>query len=59
MTHKLRWKLLIYDAAVYLLSAVLILIIYPRSIDHLTMNLVAAHMVAGFLCIYVLRLKRE
>ena len=43
MGHKLKWKLLIYDTIVYLLSAILILIIYPRSVDHLTMELVIIH----------------
>ena len=56
MGHKLKWKLLIYDTIVYLLSAVLILIIYPRSVDHLTMELVIIHMITGYLCMYVFRL---
>ena len=56
MKHQLRWKLLIYDTIMYLLSAVLILIIYPRSIDKLTPNLVAFHMCLGYLCIYIFRL---
>ncbi len=56
MKHKLRWALLIYDTIVYLLTAVLILIIYPMTIDHLSANMVAMHMFAGYLCLYIFRL---
>ena len=56
MKPKLRWALLAYDTVVYLMAAVLILIIYPRTIDHLTGNLVAMHMVLGYMCFYVYRL---
>ena len=55
MKHKIRWTLLAYDALLYFLSSYFILVIYPSSIDHLTPPLVAGHMIAGFLCIFVFR----
>ena len=56
MKRKLRWTLLFYDALIYLASALLILVIYPSSIDHLTPALVAIHIIVGLLCLLVLRL---
>ena len=56
MKRKLRWTLLIYDTLVYLASALLILVIYPSSIDKLTPALVAIHTVVGMLCLLVTRL---
>ena len=52
MKRKLRWTLLIYDTLVYLASALLILVIYPSSIDKLT----PAHTVVGMHCLLVTRL---
>ena len=56
MRQKIRWMLVVYDAVVYLACALLILIIYPSSIDKLTPALVAAHTALGFFCILIWRL---
>ena len=47
MKRKYRWTLLIYDSLVYLASALLILIIYPSSIDKLTPALIVSHTIMG------------
>ena len=54
--HKLRWTLAAYDALLYFLSCIFILVIYPSSIDHLTSGLVVAHIVIGFLCVFICRI---
>ena len=56
MKHKLRWTLAVYDALLYFISCIFILVIYPSSIDHLTTGLVVAHIVVGFLCVFISRI---
>ncbi len=56
MKQKLRWVLMIYDLIVYLASALLILVIYPSSIDKLTPALIVAHTAVGLACMFTSRL---
>lgn len=56
MKHKLRWTLAAYDALLYILSCIFILVIYPSSIDHLTSGLVVGHIIVGFLCVFTSRI---
>lgn len=56
MKQKIRWTLLIYDSIVYVLSAMLILVIYPSSIDQLTPVLMILHGMFGLLCELVPRM---
>ena len=54
--HKLRWTLVAYDTLLYFLSSVFILIIYPSSIDNLSLSLVVGHIIVGFLCVFISRI---
>lgn len=53
--HKIRWTLAAYDAFLFVLSCIFLLIIYPSSIDNLSVQLVFAHVVIGFTCVFLLR----
>ena len=55
MKHKIRWTLLTYDALLYIVSCIFIFIIYPSSIDHLTVGQAFYHIAAGFCCIFLSR----
>lgn len=55
MKHTFRWALAFYDLLIYLLSAIFIIFIYPRSLDNVTIGLAIAHIVLGFICLYVFR----
>ena len=56
MKHKLRWALAAYDGLLYILSCIFILVIYPSSIYRLTVGLVIAHIIVGFICIFASRI---
>ena len=55
MKHTFRWALAFYDLLIYLFSAIFIIFVYPRSIDNVNMELAIAHIVLGFICLYVFR----
>ena len=54
--HKLRWTLMLYDTAIYLFSAILVLVLYPSSIDHLTPPQITMHAALGLVCVMAARL---
>ncbi len=56
MRRKIRWALVAYDAVIYLLSSIFILVIYPSSIDRLTSGLIVIHIIIGYVCVFVARL---
>ncbi len=56
MKRKIRWELLFFDSLVYLLSALLILVIYPSSIHKLTAFESIIHGLAGWICITIARM---
>ena len=43
MKAKIRWMLMLYDLLIYLACALLVLVIYPSSIDKLTPLLIVEH----------------
>ena len=51
-----RASLMVYDAALLLLVDLLILIIYPSSIEHLSTHGVLLQMLTGMVCIYLCRI---
>ena len=53
--RKIRWALVFYDLLIYLFSAFFILVIYPSSFDHLTVEMTAAYIVAGCFCLFIPR----
>ena len=53
--RRLRWGLVFYDALIYLISSIFALVIYPSRLDMLTPNLIIAHAVLGFVCVFVSR----
>ena len=55
MKHKFRWALVVYDLLIYIISSVLILFIYPRSIDGVTAGLAMIHIILGFACTFAFR----
>ena len=56
MRQKIRWALAAYDAVVFLLSAVLMLFIYPSSIVVLSGWDIAMNIAAMLLCLFVARM---
>ena len=56
MKRSIRWELLVIDTLVYLVSALLIFVIYPSAIIHLTWTQVALYTLIGWLCITSLRM---
>lgn len=56
MKRKIRWALVFYDTIIYLFSSIIILVIYPSSIDHLTPILTIIHILLGYICIFCARL---
>ena len=46
-----RWELVIIDTIIYLISALLIFVIYPSAISHLTWMKVVLYTLIGWLCI--------
>ena len=53
--RRLRWGLVFYDTLIYLISSYFALVIYPSRLDMLTPNLIIAHAVLGFVCVFVSR----
>ena len=56
MKRKIRWELLFFDSLVYLLSALLILVIYPSNITVLSPVEVIIYILAGWLSVMILRM---
>ncbi len=56
MNQKIRWGLVFYDALVYLISALFILVIYPSTINVLTPGQIALYIVVGWISIFSLRM---
>ncbi len=55
MKHRFRWTLVLYDLLIFIFSAVLILFIYPRSIDNVTAALAMMHILLGVVCTFAFR----
>ena len=55
MRHKIRWALVFYDLLIYLISSVLIIFIYPRSVDNVSAWLAVIHIAIGLLCAFGFR----
>lgn len=51
MRRTIRWGLMFYDLFIYLVSALLILVIYPSAVDKLTQELVIGHTLMGLVCV--------
>ncbi len=56
MSNKIRWKLLFFDTILYLMSAVLILMVYPSSIYVLSPLQIVMYTVLGWVCVMAPRL---
>ena len=56
MKHKFRWALVLYDMLLYLISSVLIVFVYPRSIDNVTAELAIIHILLGAVCTIAFRI---
>lgn len=55
MKHKFKWTLVFYDFLIFLISSILLVFIYPRSIDNVTAGLAIIHILFGAICIIVFR----
>ena len=55
MKHTIRWRLVFYDLVIFLLCAVFIIFIYPRTIDNVTSELAVVHVILGLGCTFVFR----
>ena len=55
MKRKIRWTLVLYDALFFIISCIIILVIYPASFDSLTPNLIFSYSFVGFLCVFLTR----
>ena len=51
MKRSIRWELLIIDTLIYLISALLIFVMYPSAINHLTWTQVFLYSLIGWVCI--------
>ena len=57
MKHKTCFALVLYDLVIYLFSAIAILFVYPNNWpDSLSLNLVEIYTLAGFACLFAVRL---
>ena len=56
MKRKIRWELMCFDGLIYLMSAALVMIIYPGYTDKLPPLIIALHIVVGFLFMAGVRL---
>ena len=56
MKAKIRWMLMLYDLLIYLACALLVLVIYPSSIDKLTPLLIVEHTAVGSACLFIFRI---
>ncbi len=56
MNQKIRWGLVFYDALVYLISALFILVIYPSTINVLTAVQIVLYIAVGWTCIFAFRM---
>lgn len=55
MKHKYRWALVFYDLIIYLISAIVIVFVYPRSIDNVTSGLAVIHVAIGLILTFAFR----
>ena len=56
LKRKIRWELLFFDSLIYLLSALLILVIYPSSVYTMTKLQTCVYAIAGWICIIGIRM---
>ncbi len=54
--RSIRWTLLFYDALIFLVSALFILVVYPSSVNRLTTELIITHAAVSFACLMVSRM---
>ena len=56
MNRKIRWELIFFDALVFLISALMIFVVYPSSVSHLTRDQIILYTVIGWSLVTVSRL---
>ena len=56
MKRKIRWELIFFDALVFLISALMIFVVYPSSVSHLTRDQIILYTVIGWSLVTVSRL---
>ena len=55
MKRSIRWELIIFDSLIYLVSALMIFVIYPSTITRLAMNEIALYAFVAWFCITGMR----
>ena len=55
MKRKIRRTLVLYDALLFIISCIIIFVIYPASFDSLTPYLIFSYSLVGFLCVFFIR----
>lgn len=53
--HHIRWMLVCYDVLIYLISAILLLVLYG-GMDRLTTASIAEQMIISMICIFSIRM---
>jgi len=56
---KIRWELVFFDLLVFLISAMLIMVVYPSSINRLTALDIALHILIGAVCLFFFRFLQQ
>ena len=53
--HRIRWTLAAYDVFLFALSCIFLFVIYPSSVDNLSVEIALLHVIIAFTCVFCAR----